>query len=559
MRRLIWGAGILSGTLAIVFTGFMIWAYQPVPAFKPLKYSALSMDYWPTDGWRRSTPEAQGMSSKTLLDLFEYCKTQAVRDPEFYLDSVTVIRNGYVVAEFYPNPNYSRGEMHVIHSATKSIVSALVGIAIEQGIVGSVDARLVDFFPGQDIENLDDRKRTITIRDLLTMETGMHSRDSYLYAHARLLKLQQSEDWLQFALDLPMASTPGERFDYSNISTFLLGASLAKSTATDVLTFARKALFEPLGIKDVKWEWTPDGLPIAWARMWLKPDDLAKIGLLYLQQGRWENQQIVPTAWINESLTPWAFPKNAVDVLNEDMSRNGDTSTRNWVAQRFFRPFSDGYGYQWWLDRAGNYSALGTNGQYLTIAPAHNLIFVVSSKSRGISQFKPAELFYDYVLPAIEAELPLPANPKASDGLAKYAVPPVQVHAAGSVPKLPPIALDVSGVKYAMDSNPYKTNNVRLVFNPAKPYAELSYTARENWTPDFRIGLDGTPRSTKTNGSVFVSTGRWTSSGTFTVDVEIVGYTTFDKWEFRFAGNRLFLTEFSITGDYTYEGMAMAN
>ncbi|MCP4317371.1 MAG: serine hydrolase [Hyphomicrobiales bacterium] len=556
MRRWLWAAGILFSALAIVIAGFLIWAYRPVPTFRPLAYSPVRVDYWPTEGWRISTPEAQGMDSEALLEMIDFCTAQSAANPEFYLDSVTVIRNGHIVAEFYPNPNYSPDKLHVIHSATKSIVSALVGIAIEQGLIESVDAKVVDFFPERTFDNMNESKRSMTIRDLLTMQTGMHSRDSYLYAHEGLLALQQSRDWLQYALGLPMAAKPGERFDYSNVSTFLLGAILAKATGTGVLTFAREALFKPLGISDIRWEWTEGGLPIAWARMWLKPDDLAKIGLLYLQQGRWDDQQVIPAAWIRESLTPWAFPKNAVDILNSDMSRNRDASTQNWVAQRFVRPFADGYGYQWWLDHAGNYTALGTNGQYLAVSPANNLIFVVTSKSSGISQFKPATLFYDYVLPAIEADTPLPDNARASNTLAAYATAPEHKSTATQVPYLPPIAMEVAGITYRMERNPYKTDNVRFMFDAAKPYAELSYTARESWAPSYRIGLDGVPRTTGINDGIFVASGEWTTPDTFSVNVEIVGYTTFDRWEFRFVDDSLFVTEYSITGDYTYAGKA---
>ncbi len=555
MRRLLWALGTVVVLLAVAFGVFMYWAYRPVPSFEPYTYTAERPDYWPTESWQRSTPEAQGMNSETLLDMIAFYEKEAASDPEFYLDSITVIRNGFIVAEVYPNPNFPRDEMHVIHSATKSIVSVLIGIAIDRGIINSVDDKVVDYFADRDIKNLDDRKRSLTIRDLLSMETGLHSRDSFLYAYEGLFALQQSDDWLQFALDLPMAADPGERFDYSNISTFLLGAVLAEATETDVLTFARETLFGPLGIKNVRWEWNGDGLPIAWARMWLQPDDLAKIGLLYLQQGHWNGRQLVPAEWIRESLTPWAFPKNVVYILNEDMSEDTDASRRIWVAQRFFRPFTDGYGYQWWLDGEGNYNALGTSGQYLTVSPEKNLIFVVTGKNSGLSQFKPVELFYDYVLPAVEADT-LPANPTAGKSLAGYADPPAREYKAIPVPPLPKVAAEISGVTYAMETNPYKTDNVRLTFDTAKSYAELSYTARESWAPKFHVGLDGVPRHTETNVGVVIASGRWSAPDTFVVDVEIVGYTTFDKWEFRFDGDRLILTEYSITGDYTYQGRA---
>ena len=467
---------------------------------------------------------------------------------------MTVIRNGYIVADFYPNPLYQRDQLHVLHSVTKSIVSALIGIAIDLGHLESVDVPVVEVFADRAIQNLDERKRRMTIRDLLSMETGLHSRDSYLYGYEGLFAMQHSHDWLQYALDLPMAAEPGERYDYSNISTFLLAAILREKTGTDPLDFAHEHLFGPLGIEDARWEWNDDGYPIAWARMWLKPDDVAKIALLYLQRGRWQERQILPAEWVRESLTPHAYQKNAVDILRADMSRNRDASTRNWVAQRFVRPFADGYGYQWWLDGDGNFSAVGTGGQFVTVAPSHNLIFVVTSKSAGLAQFHPAKLFYDYVLPAARADAPLPGNEPALAELRRLAGPPEYSSAPTPVPPLPAVASKVSGATYRMEENPFNTDDVRLRFYPGRDFAELSYTARESWRIDCKVGLDGVHRFSDSSPSRVAALGAWTSPTTFSVEIEILGYSTFDSWDFTFEGDEIAVVERSITGEYSYRG-----
>jgi CubicO group peptidase (beta-lactamase class C family) len=546
-------AGVVI-VLAVAFAAFLVWAYRPVPEFQPFAYEPAPPAEWPIQAWPHLTPEAQGMSSETLLAMAEHVKDKAASDPEFFLDSITVIRNGHIVAEVYPNPNYPPDRLHVLHSATKSIISALIGIAIEEGFIDSVDVPLVDIFPDREIQNLDARKEALTIRDLLSMQTGLHSRDSYLYGYEGLFALQQSDDWLQFVLDLPMAADPGARFDYSNISTFLLGAVLAETTGTDVLSFAREVLFDPLGIDDVRWEWAQDGLPIAWARMWLKPNDLAKIGLLYLQKGRWDGRQIIPEAWIEDSVTPQAYPKNAVDILNADMTRNRSASSANWVAQRFVRFFANGYGYQWWLDRGGAYSALGTNGQFLIVAPEHNLIVVATSKSSGMAQFEPAKLFYDYVLPSVQSDTNLPENEVAHAELAAFASPPARP--VGSVVPVtrPEIANAISGTTFLMEKNPYNTDNLRFVFSDDMSDAAVSYTAREDQTVRYSIGLDGVSRLTENDTGAYVAHGYWTAPDTLEIEVEIVGYTTFDRWEFRFGADSLSVTEHSITGTYIYAG-----
>ena len=125
---------------------------------------------------------------------------------------------------------------------------------------------------------------------------------------------------------------------------------------------------------------------------------------------------------------------------------------------------------------------------------------------------------------------------------------------AVAVPDLPATATAIYGLTYAMEDNPFKTNNIRFSIDPEKAYAELSYTAHESWDVDFRIGLDGVPRSTETNDSVLIANGRWTSPDIFSVDIEIVGYSSFDRWEFQFGDNTLQLAEFGVAGGHTYWG-----
>ncbi len=554
MRKLLKILALVVGSLALAIGGFTVWGYLPVPEFEPVAYTPVPPTHWPTHGWRHSTPEEQGMSSEALLAMFEAYEEAAQDDPETYIDSMTVIRNGTIVAEYYGNPLYQPGELHVVHSVTKTVVGALIGIAIDKGLIESLDVSVVALFPERTIDNLDARKKSLTIRDLLSMQTGLHSRDSYLYGHENLYALQHSDDWLQFALDLPMAAEPGERFDYSNISTFLLSAILTKATGMDTLEFAHINLFEPLGIEDVKWEWNDDGQAIAWARMWLKPHDMAKIGLLYQQKGQWDGRRVVPGWWVRASLRPAAYPQNAVDILNADMSKNGEKSNENWFAQRFFRPFADGYGYQWWLDRDGAYTALGTGGQYISVAPDKGVVFVATSKCSGLAQFLPARLFFNHVLPAVESEVPLPPDYVGAAAIAAFAVPPPRTDQAIPVPDLPAAGARVAGVTWVMEENPLNVNDLRLEFAPGRDTAVLAYTARESWDVEFEIGLDGVRRLTPTNDSTFAAKGAWISPTTFRAEVEIVGYSTFDVWEFTFEDDGITVRERGVGGDFTYRG-----
>lgn len=193
------------------------------------------------------------------------------------------------------------------------------------------------------------------------------------------------------------------------------------------------------------------------------------------------------------------------------------------------------------------------------VAPAPNLIFVVTGKSRGAAQFTAAKMFNDYVLTAIGADGPLEEDADASTALAALANPPSPTEIRSAIPILSEIARTVSGLTFTVENNPYKTDNLQFVFNDGQPYAEFGYTAREKWTPRYRIGLDDVAHLTRNHDGAYVARGQWTSDDTFELEVEIVGYTTFDRWEFRFLEDGVVITEHSITGKYTYRGRTLAD
>jgi CubicO group peptidase (beta-lactamase class C family) len=150
-----------------------------------------STDPFPTKEWPVSTPEAQGMQSQMLADMLEVIKKNS-----YNIDSVLIIRNGYLVldANFYP---FSKGLKHPIHSCTKSIMSALVGIAIEKGFIKHVDQPVKDFFPDKTIANMDDDKKSMTLEHLLMMASGLDCKDSHLYDWNGLMEMKASGNWAQ--------------------------------------------------------------------------------------------------------------------------------------------------------------------------------------------------------------------------------------------------------------------------------------------------------------------------------------------------------------------------
>jgi len=547
---------IVLGILAALVVGVLALIYVPSPKFEPVAYEPIAPDYWPTEGFRVSTPEEQGMSSEKLVDMLAYYEEQRAEDSEIAIDSISIVRNGCLVADVYLNPLYPADTRHVIHSCTKSVMSALIGIAIEQGHIESVDVPVVDFFADKDIEITDQRMAEVTLKDLLTMQTGIRSQDSYLYGWRGLFEAMATDDWVAYTLSLPMDVEPGTRFDYSNLSSFLLSAIISETTGMDTLSYARENLFDRLGIEDVQWETSPQGIGVGFARMWLRPHDMAKFGMLYLQQGQWDGKQIVPAAWVEESLTPHAYPKNYHDILDEHGRKDWEASQTNWVSAKFLRPFSDGYGYQWWLDRGGAYNALGTSGQYIMVAPEENLVVVVTSSARGMGAFFPAKLLNKYILPAIGSDEAIAANGVAQSELVARSEPPELDVEPQAVPELPAIALEISGETYSLHENRFNYDDFRFVFDPALDTATFSYTAKVHDVASFRVGLDNVYRFTDTAIGPFAAYGSWTAPDTFEVTYQHIGYSAPAQFALTFDQDAIEVREVSLTGTYTYSGKA---
>lgn len=512
---------------------------------------------WPTASWPTSTPEEQGIDSARLVQMVAYFEEQRAKKEQIQIDSITIVRNGIIVADIYLNPMFPRDTKHVIHSCTKSIMSILIGIAIAEGYIDGVDVPILQIFDDKKVTHPNGRLSALTVKDLLTMQTGLRCRDSYLYEWEGLFEMQATEDWVKYILNLPLDAEPGMRFDYSNMSSFLLSAIITRTAGIDTLSFARRHLFEPLGIEDVRWAKSPQGIYIGWARMWLKPHDMAKIGLLYLHKGRWESRQIVPAAWVEESTTAHANPRKYRPVLDRNGERDLQKTIENWIATKFIRPFADGYGYQWWLDKSGSYSAIGVGGQYVTVVPQKSLVVAFTSKLSGIDSFLPAKMLKEYILPAIRCDEAIPANRQAQETLAQLSVPPDPLLDAAEVPPFPSIAHDVSGKIYSLEKNPWQNDNLKLRFDPAKDFAEFAYTTRQGEQIHYQVGLDNIPRLTETGEGTYAATGAWIAPDTFTIEYELVGYSNRGKWTFTFGGDAIIVEEDGVTGTYTYQGRIM--
>ena len=527
-----------------------------------ITYEPTPPAHWPLTEWAKSTPEEQGMDSKKLVELIHEYRSVRQENGNIQIDSISIIRNGYLVADIYFNPYFPPDTKHIINSCTKSIMSILIGIAIEQGHIPDVNVPVLNILDDPEYKTGDKRMESLTLKHLLAMRTGLRSQDSYLYGWRGLFEMQATDDWIKHVLNLPLEVEPGSRFEYSNMASFLLSAIIARSTGTDTLSFARKNLFEPLGIKDVKWEQSPKGIDIGFAGMWLKPHDMAKIGLLYLQKGKWQERQVVSSRWVEESIQAHSFPEQYRFIYDENGEIDFGKSGAAWTVANLSRPFSDGYGYQWWLDESGLYTALGVGGQYLVVAPKLNLVVAVTSKLGGADSFFPIKLLKDYIIPSAVANKEIPANKKAQAELIALSTPPGPGTAQTSVPKLPAMAAKISGQTYRVETslkhNPWRYHSFRLDFEAGKDHAMFQYRSLSGRAGQndirYKIGLDQTYRQSRIGDDTYVAAGKWIAPDTFFVEYERVGYSHRGKWKLKFHEGRVFIEETGVTGEYQYCG-----
>jgi CubicO group peptidase (beta-lactamase class C family) len=228
--------------------------------------------YWPTHSWRTSPPEAQGFDSEALASALK-----TIRERNIPIHSLLIERNGYLILDAYFFP-FKEGEQHDMASATKSITSTLIGIAIGEGRLAGVEQPVLSVFPDRPISYRDARKERLTIVDLLTMRSGLDCR--FDHGELTLNQMRASAHWVPFMLNLPMASNPGSTWVYCSGGMHVLSGVISKVTGRNAFAFAQEKLFAPLGIRDASWPSDPDGVSDGWGDLHLQPRDMAKIGYL---------------------------------------------------------------------------------------------------------------------------------------------------------------------------------------------------------------------------------------------------------------------------------------
>jgi len=312
-----------------------------------------TVDYTPLPGddWAVSSPHEQGLDPLLVAELYH----NAAELETLY--SLLVVKNDHLIAEDYFNGGAAR-QKTLVQSASKSYISALVGIALEEGCLSSLDQKMVDFFPELASQITDPRKKEITIREMLQMRTGFPDEETN---QAYMDALYWGE-YPELIVEFPLVSEPGTRFNYSNLTYSWLAIMLYRACDTDLKSYAQEHLFQPMDTEVGDWLQDRDGHYIGSGGIHVTARDAARFGWLYLNDGEYEGTQIVPADWVRDSLK--TYSENA----------------RNYGSSLSFRDL--GYGYGWWTARAGDRHfsfAWGHGGQLIVLLDELDMVIVTTA------------------------------------------------------------------------------------------------------------------------------------------------------------------------------------
>jgi len=303
----------------------------------------------------RATPESQGVSSASIAKFI-----QAADEKVNSMHSFMLLRHGKVIAEAWWTPE-DANKPHVLWSLSKSFTSTAVGLAVHDGKL-SVQDRVIGFFPDALPDNPSENLKSMRVLDLLTMSTG----------HQDEPNLRASQD-------------------YNTPATFMQSAIVQKVTGQNVVDYLQTRLFDPLGIDAPKWDKNPQGISIGGYGLYLTTEDIAKFGQLYLQKGRWENQQLIPSDWVQEATTKQVS--------------NGSDPASDW---------NQGYGYQFWRCRHNAFRGDGKDGQFCIVLPDQDSVVVMTANTSNMQS--QLSLVWEHLLGAM-VDKDLPESPKDRENL----------------------------------------------------------------------------------------------------------------------------------------------
>lgn len=512
--------------------------YRTLSRLKPISFIALVMlvlsgcgrgaapelprppAVWPTTSWQAGSPENAGLDSAILAELInELAKSDSG------VHSLLIVRHGVLVLEAYFYP-YAGDVPHDVASVTKSVTITLLGALIAKGELSGLDQPVPPLLAADDSAAELPWQDAVTLENLASMRSGFDC--GLKPGEPELIAMMQSPDWIQFTLDLPRADSPGRRFAYCSPGMHLLSAAITARAGQSEAAFAERGLFGPLGIEPGDWPADPAGYNHGWGDLRLHPRDMAKIGLLFLHDGVWDGERILPERFVTDAI-----------------HSRGETT-----------PGGEGYGLGWWLptgDLKGVFEARGRGGQRIVVAPALDMIVVTTGAG-----FEPAQIIEPLNRAIIvDSDGPGAANPEAQ----------AQLHAAiEAVRQGPPAVMKnsdlplpaaMAGRTFSFAPNPLGFKTIALTkINDASARMNLDLSgamgAGSAGAYQLSLGLDGRYRITQDGprGYAVALRGAVTAGDRFKIDyVEPAGCNRF-HFALRYEDDRLTVSVEDLTGLY---------
>ena len=333
---------------------------------------------------RPTDPLPRGKASAEMASAFENY-LQAVADSSEDLHSVMVLQYGKILAEKQIAPDTA----HIMNSVSKTFTSTAVGFAIEEGLL-HLDDKIVDLFPESVPENPQDKLADITLRHLLTMNSG-HAKDPTYVTRSG------DADWIRGFMEWPIVFEPGTCYCYNSLGTYLLSAAVQKVTGQKVVDYLETRLWQPLGIEKPHWEESPAGINTGGWGLYLHTEDLARMGLCLLNGGKFRGRQVIPADWVAQmsanqvpSIGAGVNERMLPDLQKSPAAAYFDPETNDWL---------QGYGYQMWRCRYNAFRADGANGQYIIVIPDKDAVVVTTAHIPNMRQ--EIQLIWDHLLPVL--------------------------------------------------------------------------------------------------------------------------------------------------------------
>ena len=322
-----------------------------------------------TDSLPRSTPEKEGVSSLSILNFINVIEQKREEWHSFIF-----LRHGKVIAEGWWNPN-SPDLKQTVYSISKTFTSTAIGFAVSENML-SVDDKVISFFPDLLPDSISTYLAQMSVKNLLSMTAGQNPEP---------IRITKGEEWVKDFLSFPVVDEPGTKFLYNSMATFMLSAIIQKVTGKRVLDYLQPRLFEPLAIRDADWEIAPEGINTGGWGLRIHTEDMAKLGQLYLQKGKWNGKQILPESWIEEATTAKIIQKP--DITHEQREKD------DWA---------QGYCYQIWRCRNNAFRADGAFGQFIIVMPEQDAVIAIQANVHDMQ--KEIDLVWDYLLPAMQSK-----------------------------------------------------------------------------------------------------------------------------------------------------------